>query len=622
MKAIRQNVISIKNQLAAQYPYVEEEILFSSLFACLLEVLGLEQNKEFENHLLDRKTKDSIQLLAGNMKKNKLSIESLLGWFYQYFYEGSMQQEQLGQYYTQDWIVKYIVDQTFEKYFCQNQDKPLRLLKVFEPCCGSGNFIFYILDKLVELYFKKEGLKPQDSLPIILRDNLYAMDIDQRALKILDIALSYKLKRLHIEAKLENTNIEQGNYLEKKIFHNFDIIVGNPPYLENRKINKYLNKDVLKEKFKTARGRFDLLSIFLEKSIDDIYEKGIIGYILPASILVNNNFVHIRQKILKECAITQVINMGDGVFSHVYMDMSIILLLKNCHESRKQNIIETKNLKVVGDKKNRLVDSNFVELKQAYYYNTLKNVFDVHSTPAVFCLRDRVYEDYPPLKEHCEIIAGVATGNIRHKLLSRKQWDLKQVPVLEGKDIQRYFCQWNGLYLFNDRRMVEGKKGEYATFMREEFVLQPKLLIRQTADCYIAAYDEEQYYLLNTLYACISKNEKLHIKYVLALLNSKLLNFMYQSLIYESKKLFPQIKIYHIQNSPIKIEKIGTQQYFIRIVDYIEYLKKEYFYSAGNDKSIELEIKKQQYKIDQAIFDIFELSKKEISMIENKNIEN
>ncbi|AOT68835.1 TaqI-like C-terminal specificity domain-containing protein [Geosporobacter ferrireducens] len=617
MKNLRRDIIHIKKYLKEKYTNVQEETLFHSFFSLVLEGFFLPKNKVFHNSLFKEAEVNHLKHFIATLMTEDIAIENVLGWIYQFFHEGNGKQERFSQYYTENWIVKYIVDNSLDQFFIQHPEKSLKDVRILEPCCGSGNFIFYMIDKLIDIYQHREGLSPKESLPLIIQHNLAVVDLDETALEIFQISLGHKLRTLDYAGLESKLQVIHGNYLEADFCAPYDLILGNPPYLENRKINKYLDKEILKESFETAKGRFDLVSVFIEKSIQNLNEKGILGYIVPASILLNNNFAEIRQKILKTCAISQVINLGEGIFSNVSMDMCILILVKNKDDNRKNNLILAKNLRQAANKKRGLKESNFKKIRQSYYYNTLKNVFDIHSSTEVFQLRDRIRESYPPLKENCEIIAGIATGNIRNKLISNRKENGHQVPILEGKDIWRYGYQWKGLYLLNDRSSIDRSLGEYATFMREEFILQPKLMIRQTADRFIAAYDDQNYFLLNTLYACLSRNEKLELKYILALLNSKLLNFLYHSLIHEGKKLFPQMKIYHIQNSPIKIENLGTQKHFIGYVNHIEYLNKEYNCHKYKHSSIEKEITKQQHKLDYLVYQLFELTHREIEEIES-----
>ena len=153
--------------------------------------------------------------------------------------------------------------------------------------------------------------------------------------------------------------------------------------------------------------------------------------------------------------------------------------------------------------------------------------------------------------------------------------------------------------------------------MRREFIEKEKILIRQTAHRFICSYDDEGYFLLNTLYSLILREEykdKIDLKYILGLLNSKFYSFLYKSLIREDGKLFPQLKIFHIQHSPLIIPSMDIQREIRKRVDDIINIKKDY--NNINDEISRLKIDKLEDEIDYYIYEIFNLSKEEIAQVE------
>ena len=107
--------------------------------------------------------------------------------------------------------------------------------KVFEPCCGKGNFVLGIVDKF---YNGLQQILPnqQERCNIILNDCLYYADISQNNIfittQLIKFYLQYKL-----QSKLQkmNFNSYKGNTLELDIqdkfgIDGFDAVIGNPPY--------------------------------------------------------------------------------------------------------------------------------------------------------------------------------------------------------------------------------------------------------------------------------------------------------------------------------------------------------------------------------------------------------
>ena len=83
----------------------------------------------------------------------------------------------------------------------------------------------------------------------------------------------------------------------------------------------------------------------------------------------------------------------------------------------------------------------------------------------------------------------------------------------------------------------------------------------------------ENYYYSNTLHGTAITDKTYNIKYILALLNSSILNYYYKATTSEGGKVFAQMKIEILRQLPIK--KVSNQKPFIIIVDYIILQKKE-----------------------------------------------
>lgn len=96
-----------------------------------------------------------------------------------------------------------------------------------------------------------------------------------------------------------------------------------------------------------------------------------------------------------------------------------------------------------------------------------------------------------------------------------------------------------------------------------------KIILRQTADKIIASCDENQYFTLDSTHLVIP-NENINSKYLLGLLNSKLINYYYQKIVPEIGKAFPEVKIVNLKNLPI----IVSENSYESIIDKVEILSK------------------------------------------------
>ena len=164
------------------------------------------------------------------------SVE-IIGWLYQYYIserknevmDGFKKNHKAGaneipaatQLFTPDWIVRYLVQNTVGRLWMQshpdsqlyknwnyyiqpseddsagNEDilniQAPEDLTVCDPACGSGHMLTYAFDLLYEIY-EEEGYAPSDIPGLILKYNLYGMEIDERAASLAAFALTMKAR--------------------------------------------------------------------------------------------------------------------------------------------------------------------------------------------------------------------------------------------------------------------------------------------------------------------------------------------------------------------------------------------------------------------------------------------
>ena len=120
-------------------------------------------------------------------------------------------------------------------------------------------------------------------------------------------------------------------------------------------------------------------------------------------------------------------------------------------------------------------------------------------------------------------------------------------------------------------KIEESKRNGGGLRMRNPSIFErAKILTRQTADRIIGTIDENNYYYSNTLHGTHIQNNAYDSRFVLAQLNSELLNFYYKKTTNEGGKVFAQIKIELLRLMPICFST--NQSPFINIVRYIEIL--------------------------------------------------
>ncbi|MGE9975330.1 BREX-1 system adenine-specific DNA-methyltransferase PglX [Coprococcus catus] len=156
----------------------------------------------------------------------------IIGWMYQYYisekhdqiiniYKGTVRKEDIPaatQLFTTDWVVRYMVDNSLGRYWIErhpesnladkldffvtpkdgkityvNEKIEPEELTFFDPCMGSGHILVYAFDVLMEIY-REAGYTDRDAATSILENNLFGLDIDQRAYQLAYFAVMMKAR--------------------------------------------------------------------------------------------------------------------------------------------------------------------------------------------------------------------------------------------------------------------------------------------------------------------------------------------------------------------------------------------------------------------------------------------
>ena len=166
--------------------------------------------------------------------QNFQSIETI-GWLYQYYQQSVRHSRSRRPYaksevpaatqlFTPDWVVKFLVENSLGRWWLDQGGDPAlaqnwsflvprsgtsstsptssldpTTIKIFDPCCGSGHILVYAFTVLEQIY-RSAGFAAQDIPELILRHNLYGLDLDPRAAALATLAV-------HLRARLSDPTI-------------------------------------------------------------------------------------------------------------------------------------------------------------------------------------------------------------------------------------------------------------------------------------------------------------------------------------------------------------------------------------------------------------------------------
>lgn len=390
----------------------------------------------------------------------------------------------------------------------------------------------------------------------------------------------------------------------------FDAVVGNPPYVQlsaEASKDKGL-KNYLIDNFHSSMGRLNTFGYFVKLGTNILKRKGKLGYIIPNTILTQESYEELREMILEECAINKIVSFDSLPFKQAVVENIIIILEReNNYTKRLDNHIDI--VGVFEDMKFKTINN----IEQKAFSMSNKSTFNIHLDTRNILIKKKLFQNTDALSTFLDINQAIALKYDRSKFIFNKNPDNKFKPLLDGREIDRYYTNWADKYLKYDVNAIHSCKRE------DIFLSKEKLFFRRVGSGLVATYDDKQFYALNTLVVMNRKpSTKYDIKYFLALFNSRLLNYYYSSFLKSTKKVFSEIQARQVSQLPIKIvdssEEKNIYNQIIKLVDEMLKLNKA---SESREKN-QNKIKALDYEIDQLVYKLYGLTNEEIKMVEGE----
>ena len=552
-------------------------------------------------------------------------------------------------------------------------------LKIVDPSCGNGLFLIRAFD-MIEWYYSKFCRfveTPLSPVREIFRNNLYGIDIDNRAIKsafknLISNALKadkgegiegdeikgFLLRNLRVGNALVSGGGEEllkyfaANLEVEKPFEweeafpevfthgrkGFDFVLGNPPWISfglrgTQKISESFAQ-YFRDNYRSMEYKGSFYALFIELGMRLLKEGGKLGFIVPDSFLLGRYFSKLRRFILDNAKIKEIVLILKDFWPKSSSGRNVIIVLEKDlgqslekKQERNNNRIFVKLCDSLKDLKKRCFKTYSYpqELFEKVSHNRFRLFFARESKDFVGKV-----EASPSLAlgELVDIYSGcigrfgkisivsdrkksvVAIKNRQGKVVyfDDKAYDKWRPLLASGKDIDRYFINYSGNYVLFDedpkRRRIYAKSG----FNKEKYKGE-KLFLRQTGDSLIAAYDREGYFCLNNMHA-INLLEGIvdyDLKYILAILNSELMNRYYHLMTLEFKRPLAQTDIETLLELPIRKidfknpkekEKHAT---IVNLVEIISALKKQKNPRKGKKSAETKKIKEKIKNIEKKI---------------------
>lgn len=214
--------------------------------------------------------------------------------FFKEIYEEMIEQgerHKAGEYYTPEWLTQLILSEVLQLWYEKSKDLP----RILDPACGSGTFLCNAI-RLFKTKLEQQSFTSDKALNKIL-NHVVGMDINPLACMLAKANYIIALGELVKEHCSFNIPIYPVDALEPQTtIGQFDILVGNPPWLvmrsiKNRAYQDYLKRESIKYKLLNKNGvhlftQMEMATLFFCKT-SDLYlkENGIIGFVMPRSVM-------------------------------------------------------------------------------------------------------------------------------------------------------------------------------------------------------------------------------------------------------------------------------------------------------------------------------------------------
>jgi type I restriction-modification system DNA methylase subunit/predicted type IV restriction endonuclease len=647
-----------------------------------------------------------------------------------------------GVYYTPQYIVKYIVENTVGELL--KNKTPMMVagklkghtpLRILDPACGSGSFLIYAYQYLLEWHrdwyekdIKQKGesqakkwsgevyqgpgkewyLTTREKKRVLL-NNIFGVDIDHQAVEVTKLNLLLKVLegenretlgsnlKLFQERALPDLslNIKCGNSLIGSDFYTsqgkgqwdlfatdeeekykinafdwdkefpevfavggFDAVIGNPPW---GAAFSAAQKEYFKKVYSEIHVRTpESFNYFLYRIRSFCADKGLVGTIIPSAFLSQHEFSKMRQYLVQNETVARVANLGDGVFTKVSAP-SCILIFKR-HRNDHDYAASYADLR----KKSR--DSLAEELFNIESFQEISRI-GVDSTDFILkaqsgsgiiskCL------SWPTLKDIAEDVAtGVSSGldaafvydsksiatlklekTILKKLVIGGEIERFRIQPKSGKQILYITRETNIKEIPNSIRALEKFKPKLDTRVETAQGIIPwytlyrprrtklfegkKILVRQTSDIIRAAFDDTKWYCLKSgIVIQLPVDSSVEYQYLVALLNSRLMNFIYNFFVGEQARVFPEVKPVQLFKLPIRIidatnshEVIIGQNLLRLVMEMTKLLAAAEISKSPNEKTrLQRQIDATDHEIDRLVYELYSLTEEEIKIVEGTN---
>ena len=399
-------------------------------------------------------------------------------------------------------------------------------------------------------------------------------------------------------------------------FQEFDVVIGNPPYVNVEKISKTVKNEI--GSYSTAFQKYDLYVLFYERALELLAQNGILSFITSNKFLSQPYGTLLRAELLRH-QILNIINFNLNMFESASVSTCILTLKKAPPQENKVAVLDVHTRKDADYFQN----SDFRSVEQSRFETLEGKLFRLNLDDEKLEILGKIKGSHATLEQICSVSLGLKAhardGSFKKSDLLHSQGGSGRRPFFEAKDIRSWTISQNGFINYIPDQMYSG--------MYDELFDSPKLagprIIGELSKMRFG-YDELGmvcshtavvlvlwHHLSQVQHVAVGRNiseeaidfsREFSEAYLQSVLNSTALKFYFGELMWDRINFYPnQMKSLPIPapdlESRSKLEELTRQ---VRAMEFAGDLAKA--------QSLVLEI-------DEKVFGLFGLSAQEISKV-------
>lgn len=380
-------------------------------------------------------------------------------------------------------------------------DKPLKSFRLLEPSCGGGEFLVAAVERLLASEQRRPSVKTIKNC--IRAVELHRASFEKATLAVRSLLSSFGYSE-NEQQELSDCWLIHEDFLLCALEGKFDLVVGNPPYVRQERINSALLAEY-KRRYATLYDRADLYVLFIERGLELLSEKGQLCFICADRWMKNKYGRPLREYVSNGFGLKAYMDMThiDAFQSEVVAYPAITLIQRNyvgptviAHAKRVENLpeISFESVPTSTTRQNSVASDQGHQFRQAYGVVNGSEPWLLGASDLLQLVR-RLEEKFPTIEEDgCKVGIGVATGADKAFIGPYDELPVEQsrkLPLVMTRDIVTGRVEWKGYGVVNPFE-EDGSLAQLSTYPKfAAYLAQRKDLITKR---HVAQKDPVRWY--------------------------------------------------------------------------------------------------------------------------------